>query len=698
MTVERRLLLEEKERLPGPLLLERFGDLRKEAEDREAHGDLRALAFYTYWQYCLDLFPEATALLVQEEDLWPFIYTPNIGPVMRFDDSLEKHLPENRAPLTISIDDTFIERMEKNEGQAIDDVAEMMKKAIKANYEAVKSPGASEWNDEMLKKITVCVCDGGRPLGEGDLGRNARGITRGKLDCIVAVTEGNINPAYTLGILLDVGTDRKRLLKSRTYLGQKKERMGCDDSRYRQAMETVKMAFKKLEIGFVQDEDFEGSEAWFNIDLARKLELLRYFDDDVHGTGNLMNEIFLIAQAGGINIKNSAAVCHGAGGAGTGIKDQFRLIFGREFNDQESDSLFWFLDSAGLLVEDREKKRSEGKSEEFTHFQETLNCIIREGDSRFNQVQTIRTRKENPIGANEKIPLSETLKMAVEQVKREENGAIFLYGFSMTPSEFDDEVIKILAEADVPVFVVAGSNPPQKCEIMNEHDLRLLNEAGSKEEKTAVIRGAVERFYSKFFEYGGDPENLRMALGSNYIEMDEEGRIIAQGNNLFTFGAIVRSVIEAGFDKLTDKMLAECAQAGARFMLEDEEEKERLKQGALYPRRSRLKDIIRKKTAAMIWAGLVDDRVRVDNPRWQEIRKEVIRTSEQQDVKAGRNLVEQQLDIIDRENRERLIESILVRQAEVTEEQVVEKAYERALSVLNDPELQKVVIEQEHWE
>ncbi|HUW21859.1 MAG TPA: hypothetical protein VMW41_04300 [Candidatus Bathyarchaeia archaeon] len=170
----------EEERLKLPQdLMDGFRQLQERAAELGVPSDQRAVADYTYWVWCVSLYPEETARLIREEDLWHIIYTPGIAPAMRYENLLEPYLPESLLPLTIQVDDNFLREIEEDEDGAVSFVCELIKQRAREMYEALKAPNDSDWSEEFLSRMDLCNTDGRRPLAEGDLGELAKLITVG---------------------------------------------------------------------------------------------------------------------------------------------------------------------------------------------------------------------------------------------------------------------------------------------------------------------------------------------------------------------------------------------------------------------------------------------------------------------------------------------------------------------------------------
>jgi malate dehydrogenase (oxaloacetate-decarboxylating) len=125
----------------------------------------------------------------------------------------------------------------------------------------------------------IVVTDGQRILGLGDQGIGGMGIPIGKLSLYTLI--GGIDPARTLPIVLDVGTDNVELLEDPQYLGWRHRRIS-DDDYYAFIDEFVATVRAQLPEVLLQWEDFATAHA--KPILERYRDQLLTFNDDIQGT------------------------------------------------------------------------------------------------------------------------------------------------------------------------------------------------------------------------------------------------------------------------------------------------------------------------------------------------------------------------------------------------------------------------------
>ena len=196
----------------------------------------------------------------------------------------------------------------------------------------------------------IVVTDGQRILGLGDLGVNGMGIPVGKLSLYTACA--GVNPARTLPITLDVGTDTKAYLDDPLYLGHRHPRVSGKD--YDDFVEEFFQAvYKRWPRCVVQFEDFGNMHA-FDL-LARYRHRYCCYNDDIQGTASIVVAGFLSAvRAKNTRLTDEKILFLGAGEAATGVATLIADAMAEAGlpHDQALERLFLF-DSKGLVVSDR---------------------------------------------------------------------------------------------------------------------------------------------------------------------------------------------------------------------------------------------------------------------------------------------------------------------------------------------------------
>jgi len=192
----------------------------------------------------------------------------------------------------------------------------------------------------------IVVTDGERILGLGDQGTGGMGIPIGKLSLYSAC--GGIDPATTLPILLDVGTNNAERLADPLYIGWRHERVVGQD--YDDFLDVFVQAVKrKYPNVLLQFEDFAQSHA--TALLNRYRDQLCTFNDDIQGTAAVTVGTLLAAVkvAGGDFADQRVAVL-GAGSAGCGIAEQLvRAMVKAGLPEAEARRRFFMVDRPGLL-------------------------------------------------------------------------------------------------------------------------------------------------------------------------------------------------------------------------------------------------------------------------------------------------------------------------------------------------------------
>jgi malate dehydrogenase (oxaloacetate-decarboxylating) len=196
----------------------------------------------------------------------------------------------------------------------------------------------------------IVVTDGQRILGLGDQGIGGMGIPIGKLSLYTLI--GGIDPARTLPIVLDVGTDNAELLDDPQYLGWRHRRID-DDEYYAFIDKFVAAVRNQLPDVLLQWEDFATVHAMPI--LARYRDKLLTFNDDIQGTAAVtLGALHGAAKVAGRPLSEQQVVMLGAGSAGIGVLDMIRQEMVTEgLSEQAALERIWVVDVVGLLTADR---------------------------------------------------------------------------------------------------------------------------------------------------------------------------------------------------------------------------------------------------------------------------------------------------------------------------------------------------------
>ncbi|CAI0471919.1 unnamed protein product [Linum tenue] len=381
----------------------------------------------------------------------------------------------------------------------------------------------------------IVITDGSRILGLGDLGVQGIGIPIGKLDMYVAAA--GINPQRVLPIMLDVGTNNKKLLEDPLYLGLRQPRL--EGAEYLaivdEFMEAVHTRWPKA---IVQFEDFQAKWAFETLERYRGRFCM--FNDDVQGTaGVALAGLLGTVRAQGrplSDFSNQKIVVVGAGSAGLGVLKMAVQAVSRMSGNNETSAKkqFFVLDKDGLITKARKNLDPAAAP-----FAKELADVegLREGSSLIEVVKTLKPH--------------------------------VLLGLSGVGGIFNEEVLKAMRGSDSPrPAIFAMSNPTMNAEC------------------TAADA----------FKHAGD--NIVFASGSPFENVDlGNGRVghVNQANNMYLFPGVGLGALLSGARLISDGMLQAAAECLASYMTDDE-----IKRGVLYPSIDSIRDITAEVGAAVL--------------------------------------------------------------------------------------------------
>lgn len=362
--------------------------------------------------------------------------------------------------------------------------------------------------DDILRNATkgkvkvIVVTDGERILGLGDQGIGGMGISIGKLSLYTAC--GGISPAYTLPVVLDVGTNNEKLLNDPRYMGARHKRIGTDE--YSEFVDLFVQAVKRRwPYTLLQFEDFAQPNA--NPLLAKYRDEICCFNDDIQGTASVTVGTLLAACASKkVPLSSQNIVFVGAGSAGCGIAEQIIAQMKKEgISEQQARSQIYMIDQYGLLS---------SKMTGLRGFQTALQ----------HQEDDYKTW----VYSDEYPQLLDVIK----QVKPD-----ILIGVSGVPGLFTEEVIKTMkSHCELPV-IFPLSNPISRVE--------------------ATPQQVIEWTEGKVI----------LATGSPFDAVEYEGDLypIVQCNNSYIFPGLGLAVVSANINRITDNMLIVASETLAQF-------------------------------------------------------------------------------------------------------------------------------------
>ncbi|QCZ94797.1 NAD-dependent malic enzyme [Salinimonas iocasae] len=209
-------------------------------------------------------------------------------------------------------------------------------------------------NATKRKVKVIVVTDGERILGLGDQGIGGMGIPIGKLSLYTAC--GGISPAYTLPVMLDVGTNNEKLLNDPMYMGARHPRIGQQD--YDEFVDMfIKAVKRRWPDVMIQFEDFAQPNAMPLLNRYR--DEICCFNDDIQGTAAVtLGTILAACRMKEQKLSDLNVVFVGAGSAGCGIAEMLIQQMRHEgLSDEQARRQVFMVDRYGLVTEGMENLR-----------------------------------------------------------------------------------------------------------------------------------------------------------------------------------------------------------------------------------------------------------------------------------------------------------------------------------------------------
>jgi malate dehydrogenase (oxaloacetate-decarboxylating) len=397
------------------------------------------------------------------EEMMPIIYTPTVG------DACEQFSDIYRSSRGL-----FISWEERDQ---IDDIVR---------------------NATKRKVKVIVVTDGERILGLGDQGIGGMGIPIGKLSLYTAC--GGISPAYTLPVMLDVGTNNEKLLNDPMYMGARHPRIS--QAEYDEFLDLfIRAVNRRWPEALIQFEDFAQPNAMPLLNRYRNEVCC--FNDDIQGTAAVtLGTILAACRMKQAKLSELKVVFVGAGSAGCGIAEMLiQQMVSEGLSDTEARKQIFMVDRYGLVMEGQEGLRD---------FQQRLQHTQEE-------IAEWSFSGEYPV-------LLDVVNCAQPDV---------LIGVSGQPGLFTEHVVRAMKRHTELPIIFPLSNPSRQVEARPEQVIEWTD------------------------------GEVVIATGSPFKPVEYEGNVypVAQCNNSYIFPGIGLGVIASKARLISDEMLMAASNA-----------------------------------------------------------------------------------------------------------------------------------------
>ena len=356
----------------------------------------------------------------------------------------------------------------------------------------------------------ICVTDGGRILGLGDIGANGMPIPIGKLQLYTAAA--GVPPQGLLPMYLDAGTNNETYLEDPLYFGLRRHRPPTEElyAFVDEFVDAVQEVFPNCCLHF---EDWTGSDAIAL--LARYRDKVSCYNDDIQGTAGvtLAGLINALKITGG-QLKDQRILFFGSGSAAIGLADLIVTAMGQQGVPAEAArQQIRMFDDQGLVVAGRPGLAASALP--YAH-------------------KLPPSKPFNPHDLASEYP---QILAAVEDFK-----PTMLIGVSTVGKLFSKEIVEAMSRLNARPIIFALSNPVDKHEV-------LPADAYAWSKGKAIYAGGVQ-FPPVHF------------AGQTFLP--------SQANNLYIFPAVGMAIYATNTRRVTDQMFIEAAHAVADQVTPDQ--------------------------------------------------------------------------------------------------------------------------------